>query len=344
MKLVFSIVALIFLGVSCLMHNVKEYSIMITALIFFFIAIIVIFADKFKKHVKKAKLGNNELEFNTEDKTEITSIAFELLESNFPKLTTSAQREVEKRIKNWTTKFIDTLHNSDLSYKESKVLYDPDFQFVFNKAIEIIGRKNDKLLNDALTLFLIERIKYHNSDRPDLISQIDETIINDIKKLTENHFKLMCLVKLLEDVKIIIPNVNNINDFKKYVIGLMGKFCIYDFRCYEDLKKTNFIHNGGNEKLLLPNKEDREFYDKKTKPLKLPPTMKENLWEYFSDIYPFIKYATETEKQEIIENDIYKICDKNFKIFKMILLLPFATKLINNYGLEKMREFYMEIK
>ena len=151
----------------------------------------------------------------------------------------------------------------------------------------------------------------------------------------------MCLVKFLEDVNIIIKNVNDINDFKKYVIGIMGKFIVYDARCYEDLKKTNFIHDGGNPKLMYPKIEDREYNGKQGE-LKLPPKIKDNLWEYFSDIYPFIKDATEEDKKGIIENDIYKGCNSYFKLLRMILLLPFATLLINQYGCDKLNEFYME--
>lgn len=292
----------------------------------------------------KIKCKDFSIEYKNREQKNFVDIAIELLENNFPILSKVGQKEVNIRVSNWLKLFISELENRKITLNDSKIFYDPDFQFVLNKAIELVGRKNNELQNKALIHFLISRIKYNDSENESLISQIDSTIINDIPRLTESHYKLMCLVKLLEEITTILKSVIDLETFNMYVMQAIDKFLIEDIRCYEDLQKTSLIHNGGNPRLSNPKEEDRSkpLYDTNGRIVK-PIRPKRNLWEYFVDVFPFLTNISETEKAKIIENETYKKCDILYQhVLKYIMLLPFAHNLIYGYAINKLQELPQE--
>ena len=309
---------------------------MLGTLTFLFFSLIIIFADKLQNNVKKIKMKDSEIEFNTKEKKQFANIAFELLEKNFPKLTEISQKEVEKRVETWTKQFLDYLEGKNISLKEFHLFYDPDFQFVLSKAIELVGRKNDALLNKALIVCLTSRIKYNDSQRDDLITQLDSVIINDIPRLSENHFKLMCLTKLLQDIDTIL-SIKNYDDFVKIVLPCIEQFLITDVRCYADLCNTVIISNGGNIKLLSSQRDG--FVEIQSGKIPRPPKTIDNLFQYFSNVYAFFKTLTSEQKQELMNNDIFKDCDTLFKhVLRYILIYPIGENIINEYGMKKINE------
>lgn len=346
MKTTFILLGIFFSILSVYFLYLKHYEIMFSLLFLMFFSFIIAFAKTLSKHVKKVKVGNNETEFNS-DETQIKNIAFELLENNFPKLTEVAEAEVTKRIKYWINDFTKTLKNEKFSSIELKIFYDPDFQFILNKAIETVGRRNNNLINKALVQFLIMRIKYESSNREDLMMQLDIAITNDIPRLTENHYKLMCLVLLLENIKTILGDITNIKEFN-VVLKAFEKFLIKDVRCYEDLTKTIFIHNGGNSKLMYSyniEKQDLIHVDTCNGKIERPPQMIENLFVYLAQMYPFLNSITSDEKQIITNSDIFKSCNELYlRILRYVVLYPLGKTLINDYGISIMNELSTETK
>lgn len=337
MNLCFNSLFIFLITIATYLFLDKRDSTAIILIILFLITLCIRFSNELK--IKTIKHKNLELEFQSIEEKQIINISFELLSKNFPKLTKVAQKEVDKRAELFIKDFLINLKDAKISIENNKVFYDPGFQFVLNKSIELAARNNNELQKQALILFLINRIKYSKTNREDLIYQIDSTIVNDIPKLAESHFKLLCLVKLLEDIKIILPNVVDIQTFDKYVFPAIEVFLIDDARCYEDLQKTNFIHNGGNLKLMFPQDEQREqVLSQDTKKIK-PMMYKMNLWEYFVDTYPFLKDITKEEKMNIVNKSAYKKCDILFqRVLIHVQLLPFATNLISKYGLIKLQK------
>ncbi len=329
----FSILCLILIG--CTFYA-KEFLTMISLFLFLLISLFIIFSKELKNTFKKIKIKDTEVEFNTEGKKQFVNIADELLEKNFPKLTEIAQKEVEKRITTWIKDFLKHLEDNDISLKQSHLFYDPDFQFVLSKALELVGRKNDMLLNKALIKCLTSRIIYNDSKRDDLITQIDSVIVNDIPRLSENHFKLICLTKLLQDIKTIL-NINDFEDFKKIGLPCMKQFILHDVRCYTDLCNTVIVSNGGNKKLLSPN--EGVYTNNAQGKISRPKPIINNLFDYFVNIYDFFSNITQDEYQELMQNETFKECDTLFThVLKYIAIYPLGEHIVNDYGIEKINE------
>ena len=345
MLILFVIIAFFFFTIGLYLLKLGEFSTMSTMFTIAFISLVIGNLSNLRKVVKKFNINNNGLgiEFKNEEQKKFVDVAVELLENNFPILSNVGQKEVNKRVSVWIKDFLSEVEKQKIPVGDTKLFYDPDFQYVLNKAIETVGRRNDALINKALIHFLIDRIKYNDSGREDLIMQIDYTITNDIPRLTENHYKLMCLVKFLVELKNIFPKIETIDEFNNKIIKGLKIFDFPDARVYEDLKKTSFVHCGGNPYLMHPKKEDRETvqninYDNKIPRLQ---TFCTDLFTYLKILYPFLNNISDEEKESIINNDFFKHMSITYsRIIVMVLLLPFADGLIYDYMMQKMNETF----
>ena len=325
------------------MFILGKYDIMSTMMITSFAAFLVGNLKNLRKLVKKINIHDIEIEFKNEEQKTFVNIATELLENNFPILSNVGQKEVNKRVSAWIKDFLSEIEKQKIPVGDTKLFYDPDFQYVLNKAIETVGRRNDDLINKALIHFLINRIQYNDSSRDDLIMQIDYTITNDIPRLTENHYKLMCLVKFLVELKDIFPQIETLDDFNNKVTKGFKLFDFTDARVFEDLKKTSFIHSGGNPFLLHPRTEDREMIQNLNENSKIPrvPMMCMDLFTYLKILYPYLNNITEQERENIINDDFFKHMSATYsRVIVHILLLPFAEGLIHDYMKQKLEETF----
>lgn len=284
---------------------------------------------------KKIKLKYKDIEFGfkTEDQKNFINIALELLENNFPILTLVAQRDVNERVSNWIALFLEEIEKQNVSAKDTKLFYDPDFQFILNKAIETVARKDDKLINKTLITLLIERLK--NSDSTDLvyINQINTIILNELSKYSEGHFKMLSSIYLFENLAKIVP-CNNIEDLKKEVIPFIINFETDNVLCYFDIQRSILVHNGGNANIrrkqcpkfiIGQNNNSKELTD---------------FWDYIAEEYPFILDLTIEEKEELLNiKELESIAIKFSRIYQNTLLSPLCYNFIANYFNDQIDEF-----
>jgi len=313
---------------------------MSTLFILAFISYVIGNLNGIRKIIKKVNIAGLGFEFKNEEQKKFVDVAIELLENNFPILSNVGQEEVNKRVSAWIKDFLAEIEKQKIPVGDTKLFYDPDFQYVLNKAIETVGRRNNQLTNKSLIKFLIDRIKYNNEGREDLISQFNSAIIYDIPRLTENHYKLLCMVKFLVEIKNFFPNIETIEEFENTVVKGFELFYIEDVRVYEDLKNTTFIHDGGNMKLLSPQEELQDESQLSTQKIKRPIIFRD-LYTYFSYRYPFLKDISNEQKEDLCNQDIFKECDILYqRILKNILILPFGDILIYDYMKNKLNETF----
>lgn len=339
MKIVLFILATISIIISLYLIKHNQFVIAVT---FFIIGSLLYVICLQSKSINKIKLQEFEIEFGNNECKTFVNVAIELLENNFPILTQVSQKEVNQRVSKWLKEFLSEIEKQEVSIAETKLFYDPDFQYVLNKAIEAVGRRDSDLINKALINFLIDRIKYNDTKRDDLIIQLDHVITDEIPRLSENHYKLMSLVKYLVEINRIFPNISSVDEFNRKVIKGLEIFYIEDIRCYEDLKKTSFIHNGGNPTLSSP--QQKEEVDKFSNgKIERPPRICSDLFTYFKIVYPFLNDITEDEKQSILSDERFKKYNVLYnRILRYILLLPFGEGLIYDYIKGKLEQTFNE--
>lgn len=336
----FILISIIFFGLGIYMLFLAKYTIMLPLLVISFIAYLIGNLKNIRKIIKKINIKGIECEFKNEKQKTFADIAIELLENNFPILTHVSQKEVNQRVSKWLKEFLSEMERQDVSIAETKLFYDPDFQYVLNKAIETVGRRDSDLINKALINFLIDRIKYNDTKRDDLIIQLDHVITDEIPRLSENHYKLMSLVKYLVEINRIFPNISSVDEFNRKVIKGLELFYIEDIRCYEDLKKTSFIHNGGNPTLNNPQQK-RESDKSSDGRIERPQRVCSGLFNYLKIIYPFLNNITEDEKQSILSDERFKEYNVLYnRILRYILLLPFGEGLIYDYIKGKLEQTF----
>lgn len=337
MKVVLFILATISIIINLYLIGHNQF---VVATTFFIIGVLLYIICFQSKSIKKIKLQEFEVEFGNDERKTFLNVAIELLENNFPILTQVSQKKVNQRVSKWLKEFLCEIEREDVSIAETTLFYDPDFQYVLNKAIETVGRRNNILINKALIKFLIDRIKYNDSKREDLIMQLDHVITDEIPRLTENHYKLMSMVEYLVEINRIFPNINSIDEFYRNVIKGLELFYIEDIRCYQDLINTSFIHNGGNPTLNSPQQKV-EVKKSSNGKLEQLPIICSDLFMYLKIIYPFLNEITEDEKQSILNDERFKKYNALYDIIlRYILLLPFGERLIYDYIKTKLEQTF----
>lgn len=333
MSLSFTLIAIIFFCIGIYMLIIGKYTIMSYMLIIAFISYLIGNLKQVRKIVKKINIKGFELEFKNEEQNKFADIAIELLENNFPILSDVGQEEVNKRIASWIKDFVSEIEKQKIPAVDTKLFYDPDFQYVLNKAIETVARRNDKLINKTLIRLLIERLKYSNTSDNVYINQISSVITEDMPKLCEEHFKMLSAIHLFENILQIKP-CNDIENFQTVVIPLLKQFIEKDVKCYFDIQNSVLVHCGGNKDLQIVNKifsNQNNYYSG---------GIFGNFWDYLASNYTFLVELTKEQKQELLDDEFLKICEKNFnRIYQFTKLTPLGNVVIKNYFIEQLENF-----
>lgn len=310
------------------MLKLGHFGLMSNMLTVSFIAFIIGELSNIKKIVKKVKIKGFEIELKDEKQKTFTNVAIELLENNFPVLTSIGQNEVNQRVSKWLKDFLSEIEKQKISVTDTKLFYDPDFQFVLNKAIEIVARRNNELINKTLITLLIERLKYSNSSDFVYVNQIYSVITEDMPKLCEEHFKMLSSIYLFEHLSD-IARCQDVEYFKKVIIPLIGHFVDEDAKCYIDIQRSNFVLMSGNPTLeSLKN----GLYFSEDKGIYTASNIYASFWDYVTNEYPFLAQLPREEKLELLKNKTLKSAEIKFnKIYRYALLTPISAFIIGDF-------------
>lgn len=305
-----------------------KFTIMSSMFIIAFISYLIGNLKQVRKIIKKINIKGLEIEFKNEKQKKFVDVAIELLENNFPILSNVGQEEVNKRVSAWLKDFLAEIEKQKIPVSDTKLFYDPDFQYVLNKAIETVARRNNKLINTTLITLLIERLK--NSDKSDsvYINQINSVIIEDMPKLCEEHFKMLSAIYLFEHLSR-IAKCDNIEYFQDVIISLLNYFIEEDAKCYVDLQRSNLVLISGNPKL---NNLTKGLHFSENKNLYQSSNLNASFWDYMTNEYPFLSKLADAKKQELLNNKILKNCEIKFnKIYRYVLLAPISGLVFGDY-------------
>lgn len=152
--------------------------------------------------------------------SETKDLFITLLQQNFPKLKEDAMLIAEQRIKKWEKAFFEKA-DKILSLNDFEKFKSPDVQYISNKAVNIIARRQEEELNDLLSNLIIERIKSDKEESFDTIA-LNQAIEN-LDKITINQIKFLSL-KYITDQYVFKDSNNKELTFQRindYILPLL---------------------------------------------------------------------------------------------------------------------------
>jgi hypothetical protein len=155
---------------------------------------------------------------------EISDLFETLFNANFPKLQQEAENIARSNIEEFKRNFLDKA-NYRLSPDDMSSFSSPDVQFILNKSIETIARKDSKDLRDSLSQLLIERVKNNDND---LLSIIINECIMTISKLTKNQLKMMAVCFVFCEY-IRYKNIDSWSSLNNYFNHYVDKFLDFNY-------------------------------------------------------------------------------------------------------------------
>ena len=336
MLLPFVLIAIFFFGLGIYMLILGKYTIMSTLFVLAFISYVIGSLINIKQNIKNVNFAGLGIEFKNEEQRTFVDVATELLENNFPILSKVGEEEVNKRVSSWIKEFLTEIEKRKIPIGNTKLFYEPNFQFVLNKAIETVARKNDNIVNETLIMLLINRMEYNDSDDLVYLNQIDSVIIHDMPKFCEAHFKMLSSIVLFENLSKIVK-CDNLECFYETIIPLLEHFVDKDVKCYFDIENSILAHCNGNTKLQtkkngLSFSNDKSIYESDI--------IFTCFWDYISNEYPFLVELSKEDKEKLINNEILKCCETNFnRIYRYTLLSPICYTVVNKYFHQQLELF-----
>ena len=324
---------------------INEFSCIDTFAILLFISLLFANIDSVVEKINKLKISEFEVFFVNKNKDDkFFTLAFELLNKNFPKLTKGENRKITKRVNSWLNKLKKELKNEKIDIDNLKVFHHTNFLYVLNKSLDIVGRSENKLINLLLIKYLIRRLKLDRDNNK--ILRIDDAIINSLQYMTEDHFKLLCLIRFLENVNVEFSNIENLSDFKNYVLAILNNFVVEDYNVCDDLIRMSFINNYGNKKLMYPDDNYRKImFSQLSGKISRPIMPCNNLLQYFSTFYPFLNALQEEDKKKLINDKTFLYVDDMFEtVLIHVQVMDIANIAIEYYGYDRTKKIIDKYK